>query len=659
LHEGEREFALFHARRRRAPPLECAAMFDLLHKHQRFTQVVLALITLPFAFFGIDYYIRGSGDAQTVASVGRNKITQQDFDEALREQQQRMRQALGENFDASMLDSPQVRYALLDQLVNQRLLENEARAERFRVNDAQLAQFIAALPPFQEDGKFSPDKYREVLAAQGMSPLMFEQRVRGDLVLSPLQDPIVSGSIAAHASVAHYLTLLEQKREVAVATIPAQPYEKSVTVGDAEVRAFYDKNQKAFETPEMARIDYVLLTQDAIAKQVKVDPAEVKQAYDANSKQYTTNEERQASHILIAVKKDASDAEKAAAKKKAEEIAAKARANPDSFAELAKQYSQDPGSAAQGGDLGSFARGAMVKPFEDAVFAAKVGDIVGPIQTDFGYHVIKVTGITPSHVQTFDEVKGRIEADLRKQKAAQKFAASAEQFQNLVYEQADSLAGAAKGLGLEVQTTPFLTRDKVRELAMGSAKFVQALFSPESIQSKRNTEAIEVGPNALMAGRIVEYKAAAPKPFDEVKDEIRKQLVHQKAGEMAEKAGREKLALLVQGKDAGVTFDKTVTVARNQAPPGFTPVALKQVFDADSKKLPAYAGATDPSGGFAIYKVEKVIEPPAPDAAKVDQASSRVASEIGRELMNAYLAGLKADTDVKINQAALEKKDNQ
>ncbi|HEY3532638.1 MAG TPA: SurA N-terminal domain-containing protein, partial [Casimicrobiaceae bacterium] len=433
-------------------------MFDLLHKHKTAAQFILAAVTLPFVFFGTYQYFTGGGDQQAVASVGKNKITQQDFDEALRDQQQRMRQALGENFDSSMLDSPEMRYALLDQLVNQRLLENAARSQRFRVTDTQLAQFIAGLPVFQDNGKFSPDKYREVLAAQNMSPLMFEQRVRGDLVLSPLQDPIVGGSIAAQSSVAHYLTLLDQKREVSVATIPIDQYEKAVSVSDADVKAFYDKNPKAFETPETARIDYLLLTQDAIAKQIKVDPAEVKQVYETNAKQYTTNEERKASHILIAVKKDASDAEKAAAKKKADEIAAKARANPDSFAELAKQNSQDPGSAAQGGDLGSFSRGAMVKPFEDAVFGAKVGDIVGPIQTDFGYHVIKVTGLTPAKIRPLDDVKASIEADLKKSKAAQKFAQSADQFQNLVYENADSLAPVAKALDLKVMSTPLVAR---------------------------------------------------------------------------------------------------------------------------------------------------------------------------------------------------------
>jgi peptidyl-prolyl cis-trans isomerase D len=391
---------------------------------------------------------------------------------------------------------------------------------------------------------------------------------------------------------------------------------------------------------------------------MKVDPAEVKQAYEANARQYTTNEERQASHILIAVKPDASDAAKTAAKQKATELLAKARARPDSFAELAKTWSQDPGSAAQGGDLGSFSRGAMVKPFEDAVFSAKVGDIVGPVQTDFGYHVIKVTGITAPHVQSFDEVKGRIEAELKRQKATQKFAAAADQFQNLVYEQADSLAGVAKALDLKLATTGFVTRAQVQSMAMGNAKFVQALFSPESVQSKRNTEAMEVAPNALMAGRIVEYKPAAPRPLAEVQDEIRQQLTRKGASEMAQTAGREKLALLAQGKEqeAGISFGKPVTLTRNEVQAGFPPDALKQIFEADKRKLPAYAGAANEQGGFSIYKVEKVIDAPAPDTAKLQAASARVGGEIGRELMNAYLASLKADTEVKINQAALEKK---
>ena len=637
-------------------------MFDLLHKHKNFAQIVLAMVTLPFAFFGVDYYFRSGDSAKALATVGGSKIEQPEFDNLMREQQARLRQALGSRYDPAMLDTPAVRYALLDQLVNQRLLENRARAEHFSVSDAQLAQFIAGLPPFQVAGKFSATRYNEVLAEQGMTPLMFEQRVRGELQLSPLQDPIVGGSFAPGASVRNYLALAEQKREVDVATVAAAPFEKSVDVTDAQMKAYYDKNPSAFQTQEVASIEYLTLSQDALAAQMKIDPAEVRQTYEANAKQYTTNEERQASHILIAVKPDATAAEKAAAKAKAEMIVEKVRAKPDDFAALAKEYSQDPGSAAQGGDLGSFARGSMVKPFEDAVFAAKVGDIVGPVETNFGYHIIKVTGITPAHVQTFDEVKGRIEADLRRQKATQKFAAAAEQFQNLVYEQADSLAGTAKALDLKVETTPLMTRAQIHQLAMGNAKFVQALFSPDSLQAKRNTEAIEVAPSTLMAGRILEYKPATLRPYADVEGDIRKLLTHRAASELAAKAGREKLAALEQGKTdaaAGVTFGKPATLGRNQAQADFPADALKSIFEADVRKLPAYVGMTDAGGDYSIYRIAKVIEPPAPDAAKLASAEAGVGAEIGRELMTAYLASLRAGTAVKIDQAALEKKQQQ
>jgi peptidyl-prolyl cis-trans isomerase D len=288
-----------------------------------------------------------------------------------------------------------------------------------------------------------------------------------------------------------------------------------------------------------------------------------------------------------------------------------------------------------------------------------VGDVVGPVQTDFGYHVIRITGITPSKIRSLDEVKATIEAELKRSRAAQKFAAAADQFQNLVYENADSLAPVAKALDLKVMTAPMSTRAQAQAVALGNPKFVEALFSPESVQAKRNTEALEVAPGTLMAGRVVEYKAAAPRPFDEVKDDIKLRLARNAASAMAQKVGQDKLALLTQGKgdrEAGVAFGKPVTLNRNQVQPGFTPDALKSVFQADPAKLPAYEGAPNERGGYALYKVTRVIDAPAPDDAKLNAANARVSDQVGRELMNAYLAALKAGADVKINQANLEKK---
>ncbi len=634
-------------------------MFDLVAKNKRIAQIILALLIIPFAFVGVDYYFRRDAQSAPIATVGGAEVTRAEFDELVRQQQDRMRQTMGRAFDPAIFDNPEVRYSLVEQLVSQRLLQKQAQEQRFRVTDAELARAIDEIEAFRVDGKFSPERYRQLLAAQNMTPAMFEQRLREELVLAPLSDPLSGGNIVARSSAERFVALLEQQREVAAATIDAEPFARDVKVDDAEVKAFYEQNQKAFQTPEQAKVEYLMLTLPALAGKVTVDAAEVRKQYDDNLKTYSKAEERQASHILVAVKPDASAADKAAAKEKAERLAREVRAAPARFAEVAKAGSDDPGSAAQGGDLGKFARGSMVKAFEDAVFAAKAGDIVGPVETEFGWHVIRVAGVDPGRTRAFDEVKGEIEQELKRNKAQAQFAQAADQLQNLVYEQADSLAPAAKALGVEVVQTPLVTRSQVQQLALGNAKFVQALFAPESIQGKRNTDAIEVGPNALMAGRIVEYKAAAPRPFDEVKDEIRRQLTVRGASELAQKAGREKLALLEVGKsdkEAGVTFGKPVALQRGQPQPGFSPDAVNRVFQANATKLPAYVGAVNDRGGFSIYKLVGVNTPPAGDAAKTELAGTRISEQLGRELVNAYLASLKAKAEVKIDQAALEKK---
>ena len=527
------------------------------------------------------------------------------------------------------------------------------------MTDAEVARVIGELEPFKVDGRFSPERYRALLAQQNMTPAMFEARLREDLILTPLQEPIATANIVAAPAAQRFVALLAQQREVAVATVDAEPFAKDAKVSDADVKAFYDQNAAAFQTPEQAKIEYLLLTLPALEAKVAVEPAEVKKAYEERLATYGKPEERKASHILVALKPDMKDAEREAAKAKAEKLAAQARAAPAKFAELAKANSEDPGSAAQGGDLGFFARGSMVKPFEDAVFAAKEGDIVGPVASDFGWHVIMITGIEKARQRSFDEVKGELEADLKRQKAQARFAQAADQLQNLVYEQADSLAPAAKALGMDVTTTPFVTRAQVQQLALGNAKLVEALFSPESVQAKRNTEAIEVGQNALMAARIVEHKPAAPRPFDEVKDEIRRQLVARAASEQAQKLGRERLEKLQGGaseKDVGVAFAKPVLLQRNQMQPGFTPEAITRVFQADASKLPRYLGAVNDKGGFAIYKLTDVKTPDVADPKRTEAAAAQLGEQIGRELTTAYVASLKAAAEVKINQKALETK---
>ena len=633
-------------------------MFDYIDQHKRLAQVVLAIIGMTFVFFGTYSYFERPSAAPEIASVNGDKVTQQDFDEMLREQQDRMRQSLGKSYDPAMFDSPEVRFAMVDQLVNQKLLAQQAKADKLRITDGQLQQFIAALPPFQVDGKFSPERYRLVLSGQSMSPEMFEQKLRNDLTLAPLQEPIANANIIAGPLAKRYLSLLEQKREVAIAVIDAAPYAKDVKIDDAAIKDFYDKNKAALETPEQAKIEYILLSPDTLMSRIAIKPEDVKAQYDQHLSQYGSPEERSAAHILISVKPDASDADKAAAKKKADDVAAKARANPADFAKLAKEDSEDPGSAAAGGDLGSFTHDSMVKPFADAVFAAKTGDIVGPVLSDFGYHVIKVGAIKPAQAKPFDTVKAGIETEMKRAKAQQLFADDAEKFQNLVYEQADSLAGVGKALDVKVIETPLMTRAQIQQIALNNPKFVAALFAPESIAAKRNTDAIEIAPNTMIAGRMVEHKPAATQPLADVKDEIRRQLARREASALAQKAGAARIAALEAGKSAGepaLTFTKPAEILRTQVGPGMPPDALVKVFEVDPKKLPAYVGIASEQG-YSIYRVSKVIEPEKLDDARVKIASSRIGEQVGRELLTAYLAGLRSRADVKINQAALEKK---
>jgi peptidyl-prolyl cis-trans isomerase D len=633
-------------------------MYDLVHKHKRIAQFIIALIALPFAFFGVDYYFRQSGGVGEVAKFDGGRITEAEFARAVRDQQENLRRN-AQGVDPAIFDNPEVRFNLLQQLLRERLVERKGADLHFQVSNAQVFERIAEDPRFREGDHFSLDVYKRLLNQSGVSEPGFEDSIRRQILAEAMVDPISRGGIVPKASALAFVSLVEQQREVEVASVDAGSFVKDVKIDDAQVKSFYDANAALFKTPEEAKFEYVILTQDALLGQAAVSPDEVKAQYASAAKTYTQDEQRQAAHILIAVKPDATAADRAAAKKVADDVAAQAKANPAKFGELAKQYSQDPGSAAQGGDLGSNPRGTMVKSFDDAVFAMKPGDIVGPVESEFGWHVIRLVGVTPATTRPFDDVKAQIETDLKRQKAAQKFAAAADQFQNLVYEQADSLAPVGKALGLTVQTSPLVTRAQAQQIALGNAKVVQALFSPESIAAKRNTDAIEVGPNALMAARLVEYKPAAPRPFDEVKDEIRRQLAQQAAVELAQKAGRDKLALLEQGKgdkDAGVTFSKPVALMRNRAQPGFTPEAMTRIFQADATKLPRYIGAPSERGGFAIYRLVNVITGPEAEPEKLAAARARIGEIQNRELFDAYVNALKVKANVEINQANLDKK---
>jgi peptidyl-prolyl cis-trans isomerase D len=424
---------------------------------------------------------------------------------------------------------------------------------------------------------------------------------------------IVNSSLTTPAVASAALKAFFERREVQWVRFEASAYKSKVQVSDADVEQYYNDNPGKFQAPEQADVEYVVLDMDAVMKGIAVSEADLKAYYDQNASRYSTAEERRASHILINAPTSATAADRAAAKAKATELLAQVRSNPASFAELAKKNSQDPGSAASGGDLSFFQRGAMVKPFEDAAFALPKGGISDVIETDFGYHIILVTDIRASVRRSFDTVKAEIEAELKKQQAQHAFAEKAELFGNLVYEQSDSLAPVVEKLKLKLQTAKGVLRQPspTTPPVLTNAKLLDALFSADAVEKKHNTESIEVGANQLVSARVVTHSPAHTLPLAEVKERVREQLVGQKAQVMAREVGEKDMASWKAGADA--KLPAAVVVSRDK-PQALLPKELSAVLRADMDQPPAWVGVDLGAQGYSVLKVSKVLPRDAPSA---------------------------------------------
>ncbi len=627
-------------------------MFDAVRNNKRIVQVFLALITLPFAFFGVDSYIRNAGTGDDVAKIGDIKISQQQFQQALREQSDRLRNQLGAQFDPKMLDQPMARKAVIDDMINQRLLSLEAAHMHLFAGDQAVRQTIASIEAFQVDGKFSTERYESVLRAQGMSPVGFEAQLRRDITLQQLMAAVGQSGVTAHSVADRVLAMQTQVREVMEYRFALDNYLDKVKLAPDAAQKFYDENGQQFATPEQAKAEYVVLSMDTIGAGLSVSDAEIKSWYDEHKARYEQPEERQASHILISTEKLGKDKAKA----KAESLLAEIRKNPGKFAELAKKNSDDPGSAAKGGDLGFFGRGMMVKPFEEAAYALKEGEVSDVVESDFGYHIIKLTGIHAAKVKPLAEVKGEIENELKNTAASRKFAEAAEAFSNTVYEQPDSLKPAADKFKLTIKQTGWLGRKAdPANGPLGNEKVLTALFSDDSIKNKRNTEAVEIAPNTLVAARIVDYKPAARQPFEAVKANIETLLKHKEAQALATKAGEAELQMLKKGEDK-LAWGTAHKVSRLDAQALPAP-ALQPVFRMDTTKLPAYAGAELPGAGYAVFKLASVHPGEKLDDARREGMLTQLNRLYAQEEAQQYLAALRTRYKVEVNQALVESKD--
>lgn len=627
-------------------------MFDFIRNNNKIAQVILGLIALTFVFFGIDGYVRGGGGGKDVATIGDTKITQQQFQQELRERQEQLRSELGPMFDAKMMDMPEIRQGVLEGMIDRSVLLAEARKARILMNDETLGRTIARFKEFQVDGKFSPESFESVANRQGLSVAGLSEKLREELSIRMLTGGVERSSFPSKAVNERVLSLLSEKREVLEYRFLADSYLAQVKLEDGAARKYYENNSKQFEIPEQAKAEFVVLSQDALAAQAAVSDKEIKEWYDNNRSRYVT--------------KDV-----ASARTKAEAVLKEVRVKPDAFAELAKKYSKDPGSAANGGDLGFFARSAMVKPFADAAYKLKEGDVSGLVESEFGIHIIKLTGIRAaksgeerraSHIligfgekeMPLAEARAAIETELKRGAATRKFAEAAEGFTNAVYEQADSLKPAAEKYKLAVQQSGWLGRTpNPANGPLGNEKLLKALFSEDSVKNRRNTEAVEIAANTLVSARIVDYKPAALQPFENVKATIEELLKRQEAQALAKKEGEDRLAALKKGGDEKVTWSAAKAISRMDARL-VPPPAVPAIFKLDSGKLPAFAGVEIPAAGYALYKLVKV----GPGDKIDDERRQAVLGQLGQmatqEEMQAYLSALKARYKVQIDKAALE-----
>ena len=616
-------------------------MFDLVHKHKRIVQIILVLLIVPFAIWGLESYTQFGGGRDAVATVNGMEISQREFAEELRRQQEQLRRMFGGSIDPAALDSPESRRAVLEGLIAQRLLAREAARANMMMSREAVIDAITSAPEFQEDGRFSTAKYSAYLASRGISDQGNVAELQSRIPLARVAGAIAETAIAPRSVAARLAALQAQKREVAEARISEKDFLPQVKIDEAQVKAHYEANKAEYRTPERVRAEYVVLSAEALARQDPPTEAEIKAAYDARASQFRVEEQRRASHILVKTKEEA------------EKILQEAKNAPARFAELAKKHSQDTGSAANGGDLGWFGRGMMVKPFEEAVF--KLGqNEMQVVESEFGFHVVRLTGVQAGKSRPYEEVKKELTEELTRQKGQRRFAEAAETFSNLVYEQADSLRPAAERFKLQVQQTGWIGKSARQELgALDNPKLLAALFSSDAIQNKRNTDAIEVAPNTLVAARVVEHQPAAQRSFEDMKAEITDELRRREASALALKDGTAKLEKLRKGEEAGVKWSAPKVVSRRDAQ-GLQGNVLRQAMAADTAKLPAYVGIPVADGGYTLVRISKVIEEPVKEGDP--QVSAGAAQLYGGAQYEAYIASLRAQADIEINQKNLEQK---
>ena len=619
-------------------------MFEYIQRNKKIMHILLIVLIFPaFVFFGVDGYNRFNDKSAKAASVDGREISVAEWDQAHKTEVDRMAASMP-GMDVAMFDTPAMKFMALERIIRSKVLEASAAKLNIKISDQKLVKAIGEVDSFaslkNSDGSFDIEKYKAFLSAQGMTPEIFESRVRSDLSVRQVIGGVGSSSFSPPSQAATTLDAFLQQREIQVAIFSASDYLDSAKPSDEDIKNYFTEHAKEYQTSETVDIEYVVLDLPTVEKTISVSESDLKTYFEQNQNLLNAKEERRASHILISAAKDASAADKKLALEKAQTLLASLRKSPESFAELALKNSQDPGSSTKGGDLDFFARGAMVKPFEDVAFSLKKGEISDVVETEFGFHLIRLTDIKSSAKSSFQEAKASLEQDLKRDLAKKKYAEFAEQFSNMVYEQSDSLKPVAQKLKLDVQ----VARDISKQSASGAKapwsnpKLVQAIFSPDTIEKKNNTEAIETATNQLVSARVVAHKPSASLQIEDIKPMLVQAVLSQKSLDLAKKEGKENL--VSWQKDMSLAkLQAPVVISREQTqklPTAFVEAAMRS----DTAKLPLMVGVDLGGKGYGVLKINAVL-PPIPVADRKDSVSKYAKAWTAAESM-AYFSFLKS-----------------
>lgn len=608
--------------------------------------LIVGLISIPFALWGVNSYLTGPSDI-VVATVNGEPIKQAEYQQAFQQYRDRMRDTMGERFDPAMFDSLAVKQSVLDGLIDQKLLLTASNKLGQRISDSDINRLIQSTPAFQSEGRFDPERYRMMLARVGLTPAGYEAQLRIDLLAQQLTNNIQQSTLVTQHSIDNILRLEKQTRDIAYGVVSAQSQLDQIEVTEQEIRDFYDANKINYMAPERIVVDYIELSVAELANVVEVDETLLQQFYVDNQDQFIGPEQRRASHILIE-----------GDEKEALEILAiiKQRlTDGDDFSALAMEFSSDTGSASDGGDLGLFQRGVMDPAFEEAVFSmTTIGDVSEPVKTEFGFHLIKLTAIEASEGQSYSDAREEIERLYRNQQAEELFYEQAELLADLSYENPDNLDVTAEELSLTVKTTDAFTRNGGTGIT-GDKKVIDIAFSEDVLNNDLNSTVIELTKSHLLVLHKNNYIAASQLPFDSISPAIKEQIRFERARDMARDKGEEVMVQLKSGDSAATLFDDANwhdTQSYSRTSSEVSNQVLQQAFSLTKPSTDSaqFTGFTASNGNYIIVKVTAVHDGKPADASQEDRdgLQSYLVRSNGTSELQAFIDSLKADADIEI-----------